>query len=111
MAYRFTSESVSEAHPDKIADQISDAILDAHLAEDPQSRVAVETLVTSGLVVLSGEITSQANVEPREIAREVIREIGYTDPRLRFDADSCGVISSLHEQSGDISRGVDGGEE
>jgi S-adenosylmethionine synthetase len=111
MAYRFTSESVSEGHPDKIADQISDAILDAHLAEDPQSRVAVETLVTSGLVMLSGEITSQATVEPREIAREVIRDIGYTDPRIRFDADSCGVLSSLHEQSGDISRGVDGGEE
>jgi len=111
MAYRFTSESVSEGHPDKIADQISDAILDAHLAEDPQSRVAVETLVTSGLVVLSGEITSQASVEPREIARDVIRDIGYTDPRIRFDADSCGVISSLHEQSGDISQGVDGGEE
>ncbi len=111
MAYRFTSESVSEGHPDKIADQISDAILDAHLAEDPQSRVAVETLVTSGLVVLSGEITSKATVEPREIARDVIRDIGYTDPRIRFDADSCGVISSLHEQSGDISQGVDGGEE
>jgi S-adenosylmethionine synthetase len=111
MAYRFTSESVSEGHPDKIADQISDAILDAHLAEDPQSRVAVEKLVTTGLVVLSGEITSQADVDPREIAREVIRDIGYTDPRIRFDADSCGVISSLHEQSGDISRGVDGGEE
>jgi S-adenosylmethionine synthetase len=111
MAYRFTSESVSEGHPDKIADQISDAILDAHLAEDPDSRVAVETLVTSGLVVLSGEITSTANVEPREIAREVIRDIGYTDPRIRFDADSCGVVSSLHEQSGDISQGVDGGDE
>jgi len=111
MAYLFTSESVSEGHPDKIADQISDAILDAHLAEDPQSRVAVETLVTSGLVVLTGEITSKASVEPREIAREVIRDIGYTDPRIRFDADSCGVISSLHEQSGDISQGVDGGEE
>jgi len=111
MAYRFTSESVSEGHPDKIADQISDAILDAHLAEDPKSRVAVETLVTSGLVVLSGEITSQASVEPREIARDVIRDIGYTDPRIRFDADSCGVISSLHEQSSDISQGVDGGEQ
>lgn len=111
MAYLFTSESVSEGHPDKIADQISDAILDAHLAEDPLSRVAVETLVTSGLVVLSGEVTSQANVKAREIAREVIRDIGYTDPRLRFDADSCGVISSLHEQSSDISRGVDGSEE
>jgi S-adenosylmethionine synthetase len=111
MAYLFTSESVSEGHPDKIADQISDAILDAHLAEDPQCRVAVETLVTSGLVVLSGEITSQANVEAREIARDVIRDIGYTDSRLRFDADSCGVVSSIHEQSGDISQGVDGGEE
>lgn len=111
MAYLFTSESVSEGHPDKIADQISDAILDALLAQDPQSRVAVETLVTSGLVVLSGEVTSQGNVEPRDIAREVIRDIGYTDPRLRFDADSCGVISSIHEQSGDISRGVDGQQE
>jgi S-adenosylmethionine synthetase len=111
MAYLFTSESVSEGHPDKIADQISDAILDAHLAQDPQSRVAVETLVTSGLVVLSGEVTSDADVEPRKIAREVIRDIGYTDPRLRFDADSCGVISSLNEQSGDINQGVDGQEE
>jgi len=111
MAYLFTSESVSEGHPDKIADQISDAILDAHLAQDPQSRVAVETLVTSGLVVLSGEVTSDADVEPREIARDVIRDIGYTDPRLRFDADSCGVISSLDEQSGDINQGVDGQDE
>jgi S-adenosylmethionine synthetase len=111
MAYLFTSESVSEGHPDKIADQISDAILDALLAQDPKSRVAVETLVTSGLVVLSGEVSSQASVEPRKIAREVIRDIGYTDPRLRFDADSCGVISSIHEQSGDISRGVDGQQE
>ncbi len=111
MAYLFTSESVSEGHPDKIADQISDAILDAHLAQDPQSRVAVETLVTSGLVVLSGEVTSDADVEPRDIARDVIRDIGYTDPRLRFDADSCGVISSLDEQSGDINQGVDGQEE
>jgi len=111
MAYLFTSESVSEGHPDKIADQISDAILDALLAQDSQSRVAVETLVTSGLVVLSGEVTSQASVEPREIARDVIRDIGYTDPRLRFDADSCGVISSIDEQSGDISRGVDGQQE
>jgi S-adenosylmethionine synthetase len=108
MAYLFTSESVSEGHPDKIADQISDAILDALLAQDAQSRVAVETLVTSGLVVLSGEVTSDADVEPRDIARDVIRDIGYTDPRLRFDGDSCGVISSIDEQSGDISQGVDG---
>jgi S-adenosylmethionine synthetase len=111
MAYLFTSESVSEGHPDKIADQISDAILDALLAQDPQSRVAVETLVTSGLVVLSGEVTSDAAIEPRDIAREVIRDIGYTDPRLRFDGDSCGVISSIDEQSGDINQGVDGQEE
>jgi S-adenosylmethionine synthetase len=111
MAYLFTSESVSEGHPDKIADQISDAILDALLAQDPQSRVAVETLVTSGLVVLGGEVTSQADVEPRDIARDVIRDIGYTDPRLRFDADSCGVISSIDEQSSDISQGVDGQQE
>ena len=110
MAYLFTSESVSEGHPDKIADQISDAILDALLAQDPQSRVAVETLVTSGLVVLSGEVTSDADIEPRDIAREVIRDIGYTDPRLRFDGDSCGVISSIDEQSGDINQGVDGQE-
>jgi S-adenosylmethionine synthetase len=111
MAYLFTSESVSEGHPDKIADQISDAILDELLAQDPQSRVAVETLVTSGLVVLTGEVTSDADIEPRDIARETIREIGYTDPELRFDADSCGVISSIDEQSSDINQGVDGQEE
>jgi S-adenosylmethionine synthetase len=111
MAYLFTSESVSEGHPDKIADQISDAILDAILTEDPNSRVAVETLVTTGLVVLSGEVTTDAYVDVREIAREVIRDIGYTDPRLRFDADSCGVLSSIHEQSADISRGVDGSQD
>lgn len=108
MAYLFTSESVSEGHPDKIADQISDAILDAMLAQDPNSRVAVETLVTTGLVVLSGEVYTRAHVDVQQIAREVIRDIGYTDPRLRFDADSCGVLSSIHEQSPDIRRGVDG---
>ncbi len=111
MAYLFTSESVSEGHPDKVADQISDAILDALLTQDPQSRVAVETLVTSGLVVLGGEVTSQADIEPRDVARDAIRDIGYTDPRLRFDADSCGVISSIDEQSSDISQGVDGQQE
>jgi len=111
MSYLFTSESVSEGHPDKVADQISDAILDALLAGDPESRVAVETLVTTGLVVLSGEVTSQAYVDVQEIAREVIRDIGYNDPELRFDADSCGVLSSIHEQSPDISRGVVGAEE
>jgi S-adenosylmethionine synthetase len=106
MSYLFTSESVSEGHPDKVADQISDAILDALLKGDPLSRVAVETLVTTGLVVLSGEVTSDAYVDVQEIARGVIRDIGYNDPTLRFDADSCGVLSSIHEQSADISRGV-----
>lgn len=108
MAYLFTSESVSEGHPDKVADQISDAILDAFLSQDPESRVAVETMVTTGLVVLSGEVRSKAIVDVQEITRDVIREIGYNDPRLRFDADSCGVLSSIHEQSADIAMGVDG---
>lgn len=108
MAYLFTSESVSEGHPDKVADQISDAILDAFLSQDPESRVAVETMVTTGLVVLSGEVRSKAIVDVQEIARDVIREIGYNDPALRFDADSCGVLSSIHEQSADIAMGVDG---
>ena len=107
MAYLFTSESVSEGHPDKIADQISDALLDAFLEEDPRSRVAVETLVTTGLVVLSGEVTCDGYVDVQEIARDVIRDIGYVDPELRFDADSCGVISSIHGQSPDINQGVD----
>ncbi len=107
MSYLFTSESVSEGHPDKVADQISDAILDALLAQDSRSRVAVETLVTTGLVVLSGEVTTNAYVDVQSIAREVIRDIGYTDPLLRFDADSCGVLSSIHEQSPDIKQGVD----
>lgn len=109
MAYLFTSESVSEGHPDKVADQISDAILDALLEQDPKSRVAVETLVTTGLVVLSGEVTTNAYVDVQEVARQVIREIGYTDPLLRFDAESCGVISSIHAQSPDIAQGVDEG--
>jgi S-adenosylmethionine synthetase len=109
MAYLFTSESVSEGHPDKVADQISDAILDELLKQDPHSRVAVETLVTTGLVVLSGEVTTNAYVDVQEIARGVIREIGYTDPTLRFDADSCGVLSSIHGQSPDIAQGVDEG--
>ncbi|MEZ4699824.1 MAG: methionine adenosyltransferase [Rhodothermales bacterium] len=106
MAYLFTSESVSEGHPDKVADQISDAILDALLAQDASSRVAVETLVTTGLVMLSGEVTTSAYIDVQQIARDVIRDIGYTDPRLRFDSDSCGVLSSIHEQSADISQGV-----
>jgi len=107
MSYLFTSESVSEGHPDKVSDQISDAVLDAMLAEDPNSRVAVETMVTTGLVVLSGEVTTNAYIDVQEVARGVIRDIGYTDPELRFDADSCGVLSSIHEQSPDIAQGVD----
>ena len=109
MYHLFTSESVSEGHPDKIADQISDAILDAHLAGDPNSRVAVETLVTTGLVILSGEVTSNAHVDVQEVVRQTIREIGYTDARLYFDADSCGVLNSIHGQSPDISQGVSEG--
>jgi len=103
----FTSESVSEGHPDKVSDQISDAILDAMLAQDPHSRVAVETLVTTGLVVISGEVTTAAYVDVQEVARGVIREIGYTKPAYRFDADSCGVLVSIHTQSPDIAQGVD----
>ena len=107
MSYLFTSESVSEGHPDKVADQISDALLDEFLRRDPESKVALETLVTTGMVVLSGEVHSRAYVDVQEVAREVIREIGYTKPDYRFDADSCGVISSIHEQSQDIRQGVD----
>ncbi len=110
MAYLFTSESVSEGHPDKIADQISDSILDALLADDPSSRVAVETLVTTGLVMLAGEVTTEGSVKYRDIARETIRDIGYTDPELCFDADSCGVLTSIHSQSKDIAQGVDEGD-
>lgn len=106
----FTSESVSEGHPDKVADQISDAILDAMLASDPDSRVAVETLVTTGLAVISGEVTTKAYVDVQEIVRQVIREIGYTKASYRFDADSCGVIVSIHQQSPDIAQGVDSDE-
>lgn len=103
----FTSESVSEGHPDKVADQISDAILDAMLASDPESRVAVETLVTTGLVVVSGEVRTDAYVDIQEITREVIRGIGYTKASYRFDADSCGVLSAIQQQSPDIAQGVD----
>ncbi|MEM6722912.1 MAG: methionine adenosyltransferase [Bacteroidota bacterium] len=109
MAYLFTSESVSEGHPDKIADQISDAILDAFLAQDPSSKVACETLVTTGLAVISGEVRSKAYIDVQEIARGVIRKIGYNESALKFDADSCGVITTIHEQSPDIAQGVDVG--
>ncbi|MCW9705585.1 methionine adenosyltransferase [Fodinibius salsisoli] len=105
----FTSESVSEGHPDKVADQISDAILDAMLEQDPESRVAVETLVTTGLAVISGEVTTDAYVDVQEIAREVIRDIGYTKNSYQFDADSCGVLTTIHQQSPDIAQGVDEG--
>jgi S-adenosylmethionine synthetase len=103
----FTSESVTMGHPDKVADQISDAILDAILAQDPRSRVACETLVTTGQVVLAGEITTEAYVDAAQIARDTIKEIGYTHPDIGFDYHSCGVLSAIHSQSPDIARGVD----
>lgn len=103
----FTSESVSEGHPDKISDQISDAVLDAMLSEDANSRVAVETLVTTGLAVISGEVRTEAYVDIQELARQVIRDIGYTKNAHRFDADSCGILTTIHQQSPDIAQGVD----
>ncbi|WP_437398999.1 methionine adenosyltransferase [Flagellimonas lutimaris] len=109
MAYLFTSESVSEGHPDKIADQISDALLDNFLAFDPESKVACETLVTTGQVVLAGEVKSHTYVDLQSIAREVINKIGYTKGEYKFSGDSCGVISLIHEQSQDINQGVDRG--
>jgi len=108
--YIFTSESVSEGHPDKVADQISDAILDAHLAGDPESRVAIETLVTTNRIVLSGEITSSVEVDYEKIAREVVDGIGYNDPNCGFDCASCDVHIYVHSQSQDISQGVTEGE-
>ena len=107
MNYLFTSESVSEGHPDKVADQISDALLDHFLAFDPHSRVACETLVTTGQVVIAGEVKSKTYIDLMEVARGVINEIGYTKSEYKFDGDSCGVFSALHEQSDDINRGVD----
>ena len=107
MNYLFTSESVSEGHPDKVADQISDALLDEFLAYDPESKVACETLVTTGQVVLAGEVKSKTYVDVAEVARQVITKIGYTKSEYRFEAESCGVFSSIHEQSDDINRGVD----
>lgn len=107
MAYLFTSESVSEGHPDKIADQISDALIDNFLAYDPSSKVACETLVTTGQVVLAGEVKSEVYLDVQQIAREVINKIGYTKGEYMFNGDSCGVISAIHEQSPDINQGVD----
>ena len=106
MNYLFTSESVSEGHPDKVADQISDAILDQFLAHDPSSRVACETLVTTGQVVIAGEVSSNAYVDLHTTVRDVVREIGYNKSEYKFDADSCGILSAVHEQSQDINRGV-----
>jgi S-adenosylmethionine synthetase len=105
----FTSESVTEGHPDKIADQISDGILDAILAQDPVARVACETLVTTGLAVVAGEITTKGTIDTQHIVRQVIRDVGYTRAKYGYDADTCAVLSALHEQSPDISQGVDTG--
>lgn len=107
MAYLFTSESVSEGHPDKVADQISDALIDNFLAFDPQAKVACETLVTTGQVVLAGEVKSDVYIDVQQIARDVINKIGYTKGAYQFDGNSCGVLSAIHEQSDDINRGVD----
>ncbi len=107
MAYLFTSESVSEGHPDKVADQISDALLDEFLAYDPQSKVACETLVTTGQVVLAGEVRTKTYIDVQKVAREVICRIGYTESAYQFECNSCGVMTLIHEQSPDINRGVD----
>jgi S-adenosylmethionine synthetase len=107
MAYLFTSESVSEGHPDKIADQISDALIDHFLAFDPESKVACETLVTTGQVILAGEVRSNTYLDVQQIARDVIKKIGYTKSEYMFEANSCGILSAIHEQSQDINQGVD----
>jgi S-adenosylmethionine synthetase len=109
MRYLFTSESVSEGHPDKVADQISDAVLDALLEKDKYSRVAVETLVTTGQVVVAGEVTTTGYIDIHEIVRNTIREIGYTKAEYKFDADSCGIFNAIHSQSPDIAKGVNTG--
>ncbi len=107
--FLFTSESVTEGHPDKVADQISDAVLDAMIAQDPDSRVACETLVTTGLIFIAGEITSKAVVNIPDLARSVVKDIGYTEPELGFDSENCAVITSIDRQSPDIAQGVDEG--
>jgi S-adenosylmethionine synthetase len=105
-SYLFTSESVTEGHPDKICDQISDAILDEFLKQDPDSRVAVETLTTTGVVMVAGEVTSKARFDIQDVVRKTIKEIGYDNPQYGFDSESCSVLVSLHAQSPDISMGV-----
>src|SRR5207245_2124790 len=107
--YLFTSESVTEGHPDKIADQISDGILDFIIEKDPMARVACETLVTTGLAIVAGEITTNAVLDAQHIVRQVIRDVGYTRAKYGFDADTCSVLSAIHEQSRDIGQGVDTG--
>ncbi len=109
MAYLFTSESVSEGHPDKVADQISDALIDNFLAFDKESKVACETLVTTGQVILAGEVKSTTYLDVQKIARDTINKIGYTKGEYMFDGNSCGVLSAIHEQSEDINQGVDRG--
>ena len=111
MSYFFSSESVSEGHPDKVADQISDAILDQFLAYDPHARVACETFVTTGQVVLMGEVSSKAYIDLQTVARNTINKIGYTKAEYQFDGNSCGILSAIHEQSQDINRGVDRADE
>src|SRR2546430_12832832 len=106
-SFTFTSESVTEGHPDKIADQISDSVLDAVLADDPEGRVACETLITTGLVVVAGEITTSTYVDIPRLVRERVRDIGYTRAKFGFDAETCGVVVALDEQSPDIAQGVD----
>src|SRR5210317_2216908 len=107
MSYLFTSESVSEGHPDKIADQISDALVDHFLAYDSQSKVACETLVTTGQVVLAGEVHTNTYIDAQQVARDTIKKIGYTKSEYQFEYNSCGVVTMIHEQSQDINRGVD----
>ena len=107
--YIFTSESVTEGHPDKIADQISDAVLDAILTEDPRGRVACESLLTTGLIVVAGEITTTSHVDISEVARQTVRDVGYTRAKFGFDAETCGVVVAVHKQSPDIAQGVDQG--
>ena len=111
MSYLFSSESVSEGHPDKVADQISDAILDQFLAYDDRARCAIETFVTTGQVVIMGEVTSDAYIDLQTMARRTINKIGYTKSEYQFDGNSCGILSAIHEQSSDINRGVDRGNE